>query len=63
MQKEFESLEFLRGVKFEFIDSIKSNGTRTIYIQHNFFHQSKLGRDVALQNTHNVLFKSPRDLM
>ena len=35
----------------------------TIYIKHNLFHQSKLGRDVELQNTHIVLFKSPRDLM
>ena len=36
---------------------------RTIYIKHNLFHQSKLGRDVELQNTHIVLFKSPRDKM
>ena len=28
-----------------------------------FFHQSKLGRDVELQNTHIVFFKSPRDVM
>ena len=35
----------------------------TIYIKHNLFHQSKLGRDVALQNTHIVLFKSPGDVM
>ena len=33
----------------------------TIYIKHNSFHQSKLERDVELQNTHFVLFKSPRD--
>ena len=33
-----------------------------IYIKHNLFHQSKLGRGVELQNTH-VLFKSPRDVM
>ena len=38
-------------------------GLSTIYIQHNLFHQSKLGRDVELQNTHIVLFKSPRDVM
>ena len=93
MQKHIETLEFVRGVKFEFIDSIK-NGTKyllifdnsceeiciskafvdiatagrhrglsTIYIQNNLFHQSKLGRDVELQNTHIVLFKSPRDVM
>ena len=38
-------------------------GLSTIYIKHNPFHRSKLGRDVELQNTHNVLFKSPRDVM
>ena len=35
----------------------------TIYIKHNLFHQSKLGRDVESQNTHIVLFKSRRDVM
>ena len=94
MQKEIEILEFVHGVNFEFIDSLKNNGTKyllifddsceeicnskafvdiptagrnldlsTIYIKHNLFHQSKLGRDVELQNTHIVLFKSPRDVM
>ena len=84
----------MRGVNFEFNNSLKNNGTNyslifddsceeicnskafvnnatagrhrglsTIYIKHNLFHQSKLGRDVELQNTHNVLFKSPRDVM
>ena len=79
MQKEIKNLEFLRGVNFEFIDSLKNNGTKyllifddsceeisnskafvdiatagrnrglsTIYIKHNFFHQSKLGRNVEL---------------
>ena len=93
MQKEIENLEFVRGENFEFIDSLKNNGTKyllifddsceeicnskafvdiatagrhrglsTIYIKHNLFHQSKLGRDVELQNTHIVLFKSPRDV-
>ena len=92
--KEIENLEFVRGVNFEFIDSLKNNGTKyllifdysceeicnskafvdsgtagrhrglsTIYIKHNFFHQSTLGKDVELQNTHIVLFKSPRDEM
>ena len=41
----------------------RHRGLSTIYIKHNFFHQSKLGRDVELQNTHIVLFKSPRDVM
>ena len=94
MQKEIESLDFVRGVNFEFIDSLKNNGTKyffffddsceeicnskafvdiattgryrglsTIYIKLNLFHQSKLGRDVELQNTHIVLFKSPSDVM
>ena len=35
----------------------------TIYIKHNLFHQSELGRDVELQNTHIVLVKSPRDVL
>ena len=40
----------------------RHRGFSTIYIKNNFFHQSKLGRDVKLQNTHIVLFKSPRDV-
>ena len=94
MQEEIENLVFVRGVNFEFNDSLKNNGTKyllisddsceeicnskafvdiatarrhrglcTIYIEHNPFHQSKLGRDVELQITHNVLFKSPRVVM
>ena len=94
MQKEIENLEFVQGVNFEFIDSLKNNGTKyllifddsfeeicnskafvdiatarrhhglsTTYIKHILFHQSKLGRDVELHNTHFVLFKSPRDVM
>ena len=94
MQKEIESLEFVRGVNFEFIDSLKNFGKKyllifddsceevcnskafvdiattgrhrglsTIYIKHNLFHQSKLGREVELRNTHIVLFKSPRVVM
>ena len=35
----------------------------TIYIKHNLFHQSKLGRDIELQNTHIVLFKSLGDVL
>ena len=94
MQKEIENIEFVRGVNFEFIDSLKNNRTKyllifddscevncnskafvdiatagrhrglsTIYIKHNSFHQSNLGRDVDLQNTQIFLFKSPRDVM
>ena len=94
MQKQMENLEFVQGVSFEFIDSLKNNGTKnllifddsceeicnseafvdiatagrhgglsTIYIRHKLFHQSKLGRNVELQNTHIVLFKCPLDVM
>ena len=94
MQKKITNLEVVRGVNFEFIDSLKNNGLKylltfedsceeifnskafvdiattwrhrglsTTYIKHNFFDQSKLGRDVGLQNAHIVLFKSPRDVM
>ena len=41
----------------------RHRGLNTIYIKHNLFHQSKLGRDVELQKTHIVLFKSPRDVL
>ena len=41
----------------------RHRGLSTVYIKHNLFHQSKLGRDVELQNTHIVLFKPPRDVM
>ena len=43
----------------------RHRGLSTIYIKHNLFHQSKLGRDVELQNKSYklVLFKSPRDVM
>ena len=94
MKKEFEKLELVQRVSFEFIDSFKNNGTKylltfddsceeicnskafadiatagrhrglsTMYIKHNLFHQSKLETDVELQNTHIVLFKSPRGVM
>ena len=92
MQKGIENFEFVQGLNFEIIDSLRNNGTKyllifdhsceeicnskafvdiatagrhrgfsTIYIKYNIFHQSKLGRDVELQNTHIVLFKSLRD--
>ena len=93
MQKKTDNLEFVQGVDFEFINSLKNNGTKyllifddscaeicnpkeladiattgrhrghsTIYIKHNLFHQSKVGRDVELQNTLIVFLKSPRDV-
>ena len=93
MQKQIEYLEFVQGLNFEFLDSLKNNETKylifvdsfegicslkalvdvatagrlrrlsTIYVRRNLFDQSKLGRDVELQNTHIVLFKSPHDVM
>ena len=41
----------------------RHRGLSTIYIKHNLFHQSMLGRDVVLQNTHLSLFKCPRDVV
>ena len=32
MQKEIENLEFVQGVNFEFIDSLKNNGTKYLWI-------------------------------
>ena len=40
----------------------RHRGFSTIYIKHNLFHQSKVGRDVEPQNTHIFLLKSPRDV-
>ena len=40
----------------------RHRGFSTVYNKHNLFHRSKLGLDVELQNTHIVLFKSPRDV-
>ena len=92
MQKEIDNLEFVEGVRFESINSLKNNGTKyllifddscaeicnskefadiatagrhrgfsTIYTKHNLFHQSKLGGESELQNTHIGRLKSPRD--
>ena len=41
----------------------RHKGLSTIYIEHNLFHQSKLGRSAELQNTYLLLLKSPRDVM
>ena len=49
----------------EFVDIAtagRHRGFSTIYTKHYLFRQSELGMDVALQNTHIVLFKSPRDV-
>ena len=93
MKKEIENLEFVQGVNFEFIDSLKNNGTKyllifddsceeicnskafvdiattgrhrglsTIYIK-QLFSPEQTKRVVELQNTHFIVFKSPRDVM
>ena len=36
---------------------------KKIYSKQNLFHQSKLGRDVELLNTHIVFSKCPKDVM
>ena len=41
----------------------RNRRSSTIYIKHNLLHQRKLRRDVELQNTHIVLFKSRHDVM
>ena len=41
----------------------RHRGLNTIYSKYNLFHQSKLGRDVELQNTHVVLLTSPRNVL
>ena len=94
MQRESDNLEFVQGVNFEFIESLKNNGRQyllifdgslqgnrnskafvdkatagrhrglsTIYVEHILCHQSKFGRDVELQNTQNVFFKSSCEVM
>ena len=35
MQKEIENIEFVRGVNFEFVDSLKNNGTKYLLIFDN----------------------------
>ena len=49
-----------------FIDNAtggRHRGLGTIYIRHNLFHQSTLGRDVEFQNTHIVHFNCFRDVI
>ena len=46
----------------DFATAGRHRGFSTIYIKRQFFHQSKLGRDVELKNTHLVFFQSPRDM-
>ena len=41
----------------------RHRGFNTVCFKHNWFCQRKVGRDIELQNTHIVPFKSPRDVM
>ena len=57
------SQEICASTEFEKIAVAgRHRGLDTIYIKHNLFHKSKLGRDIELQNKHIVLFKLPRDV-
>ena len=41
----------------------RHRGLSTFYFKHKLFQQSKLGRNLELQNTHIVLYRSSRDVM
>ena len=58
MQKEIENLEFVRGVNFEFIDSLKNNGTNYLLILDNSCEEicnSKAFGDIATTGRHRGL--------
>ena len=57
-EKIFNSKQFVK-----IATAGRHRGLNTIYIKHNLFHHSKIGRDVKLPNTHIVLFKPPRDVL
>ena len=40
----------------------RCRGLSTIYIKYNLLHQTKLGREIELQNTHIVFLKSLQDV-
>ena len=57
MQKAIENLEFVRGVNFEFIDSLKNNGTKYWPIFDDSFEEickSKAFVDIATAGRHRV---------
>ena len=65
MSTFFDSCEEISSSK-AFVDIAtagRHSGLSTVHIKHDLFHRSQLGRDVELQNTHIVLFKSNRDVM
>ena len=57
MQKEIENLEFVQGVNFEFIDSLKNNGTKYLLIFDDSCEEvcnSKAFVDIATAGRHRV---------
>ena len=57
------SEELLRSKDFIWIATAGIHlGLHVLYIRHNLFHKSPVGRDVEVQLTHIVLFQSPRDI-
>lgn len=55
--------EICRSKEFQMIATAgRHKGLNVIYIKHNLFHKSPLGRDIELQLTHIILFKNPRDV-
>ena len=58
MQKEIKNLEFVRGVSFEFIDSLKNNGTKYLLIFDDSCEEicnSKAFVDIATAGRHRGL--------
>ena len=47
IQRVMESLEFVRGVNFEPIDSLKNNSTKCLLIYDNFFEESCISKAIA----------------
>ena len=55
--------EISRSKKFEKLATAgRHRNLNCIYVKHNLFHKASTGRDTELQNTHIILFKSPRDV-
>ena len=55
MQKETEHLEFVQGVNFEFVDSLKNNGSKYLLIFDNSCEEicnSKAFVDIATAGRH-----------
>ena len=58
MQKEIENLEFVQGVIFEFIDSLRNNGTKYVLIFDDSCEKicnSKAFVDIATTGRHRGL--------